>query len=63
MAKKVISVSGDLSDMTVCCTSMPGDRVRKLTEIAGSVRKTRASKKHAPIIHRYTRVSPSPGYV
>lgn len=34
MTKRVISAFGDLSDMRVCCTFMPGDRLRKLTEIA-----------------------------
>ena len=40
MTKKLISAFGDLSDMRVCCAFFPGDRVRKLTEIAESVRKT-----------------------
>lgn len=57
--KNVISAFGDLSDMKVCFEFMPGDRVRKLTEIAESVRKTQTSKMHAPSTHKYTRVGNS----
>lgn len=54
--KNVTLAFGDLSDMKLCFEFMPGDRVRKLTEIAGSVRKTETSKMHAPLTHKYTRI-------
>lgn len=57
--KNVVSAFGDLSDLKVCCEFMPGDRVRKLTDIAESVRKTQTSKMHAPFTPKYTRVGPS----
>lgn len=59
MTKNVTLAFEDLSDMKVCFEFVPGDRVRKLTEIAESVRKTQASKMHAPLTHKYTRVGPS----
>lgn len=59
LTENVISAFGDLSDMKVCFEFMPGDRVRKLTEIAESMRKTQTSKMHSPLTHKYTRVGPS----
>lgn len=63
MTKRVISAFGDLSDMRVCCTFMPGNRLRKLTEIAESMRRTQTGKMHALFAYKYTKISPSPGYI
>lgn len=57
--KNVISAFGDLSDMKVCFEFMPGDRGRKLPEIAESVRKTQTSKMYVQLTHKCTSVGPS----